>query len=169
MVTKKATAKPVKKAAKTERSTKAGAGKFRFLEKAVTADVAFEAVGKSLNEVFSNSALATMETMVDTTTVHPRLSKLIKLQSKELNALLVDFLNEIVYYKDSEQILLGRFEVNVEQKKENGVWLLTAKIAGEPIDYKRHLLRADVKAATWHLLEIKKVGKTYIARVVLDI
>jgi len=147
---------------------KAFANKFRFLEKAVTADVAFEAFGKNLNEVFANSALATTETMVDTETVMPRMQKMIKLQNKDLNALLIDFLNELVYYKDAEQIIISRFEVNIK-KKDNGIYVLTAKIAGEHIDYKKHQLRADVKAATHHMLELKQHGKQWTARVVLDI
>lgn len=147
---------------------KAFASKFRFLEKAVTADVAFEAFGKSLNEVFANAALATMETMVDTDTISPRMQKMIKLQNKEIGALLIDFLNELIYYKDAEQIMISKFEVDVK-KKDNGVNVLTAKIAGEPIDYKKHLLRADVKAATFHMFELKQHGKEWTARVVLDI
>jgi len=145
------------------------ASKFKFLEKAVTADVAFEAYGKSLNEVFENCALATTETMVDTATVNQRMQKVIKLQNKDVNALMIDFLNEIIYYKDAEQIFLSKYEVDVKQKKENQVWILTAKIAGEPLDYKRHLLRADVKAATWHKFELKQKGKQWTATVVLDI
>ena len=148
---------------------KAFASKFRFLEKAVTADVAFEAFGKSLKDVFENAALATVETMVDTDTVSPRMQKMIKLQNKEIGALLIDFLNELIYYKDAEQMFISKFDVDVKQKKENGVWILTAKIAGEPLDYKKHQLRADVKAATWHLFELKQKGKEWTARVVLDI
>jgi len=148
---------------------KAFASKFRFLEKAVTADVAFEAFGKSLKDVFENAALATVETMVDTDTVSPRMQKMIKLQNKEIGALLIDFLNELIYYKDAEQMFISKFDVDVKQKKENGVWILTAKIAGEPLDYKKHQLRADVKAATWHLFELKQHGKEWTARVVLDI
>lgn len=148
---------------------KAFASKFRFLEKAVTADVAFEAFGKNLNEVFQNAALATAETMVDTDTVTSRLQKTIKLQNKEVGALLIDFLNEIIYYKDAEQMLICKFDVDIKHKKENGVYILTAKIAGEHLDYKKHLLRADVKAATFHMLELKQKGKQWTARVVLDI
>ncbi|MFH0869012.1 MAG: archease [archaeon] len=148
---------------------KAFASKFRFLEKAVTADVAFEAFGKSLNDVFQNAALATAETMVDTDTVSPKLQKMIKLQNKDLSALLIDFLNEICYYKDAEQMIICKFEVDIKQNKETKIYLLTAKIGGEHLDYKKHLLRADVKAATHHMLELKQHGKEWTARVVLDI
>ena len=74
----------------------------------------------------------------------------------------------MVYYKDAEQIIISRFEVNIK-KKDNGIYVLTEKIAGEHIDYKKHQLRADVKAATHHMLELKQHGKQWTARVVLDI
>jgi len=148
---------------------KAFANKFRFMEKAVTADVAFEAFGKSLNDIFQNSAMATAETMVDTDTVASRLQKTIKLQNKDIGALLIDFLNEICYYKDAEQMLLCKFEVDIKQNKETKIYVLTAKIGGEHIDYKKHQLRADVKAATHHMFELKQHGKEWTAIVVLDI
>ena len=103
---------------KKEKETKG----FKFLPKAVVADVAFEATGKNLPEVFKNSALATMETMVDTKNVTTKLQKVIKIQNKDIGALLIDFLNEIVYYKDAEQMLLGRFDIDLKQKDDK-VWV----------------------------------------------
>ncbi len=141
---------------------------FKFLEKQVVADVAFEAYGKNPDELFSNAALATMEIMVNTAAVEPKLKKIIKLQSKDMKNLLIDFLNEIIYYKDAEQIFLSKFDVKIKQK-DDGVWLLTAEISGEPLNYKKHQLRADVKAATHNLLELKQEGKKWTAKVVLDI
>ncbi len=142
--------------------------KFKFLKNSVTAELAFEAHGRSLNEVFTNSALAVTETMVHAAAVQQKMHKVIKLQNKELKALLIDFLNEIIYYKDAEQIFLSKFDIEIKEK-ENGLWLLTAKIGGEPLDYKRHQLRADVKAATYHMLELKKEKNGWLARVVLDV
>jgi SHS2 domain-containing protein len=141
---------------------------YRFLENLVTADVAFEAFGKNLNELFKNCALALAETMADLRTIKPKVQKLIKLQNKDLNNLLIDFLNELVYYKDADYLLFSKFKVNV--KKENQLWKLVAELSGEPIDWKKHKLKADVKAATWHLFELQeKKGKGWRAQVVLDI
>jgi len=158
----------VKKQAKQASTLKTSPKKFKFLENSVTAELAFEAYGRDLNEVFSNAALATMETMVHLAAVLPKQSKPIKLQNKDLKSLLIDFLNEIIYYKDAEQIFLSKFDIDIKQKPD-GVWLLSAKIHGEPMDRKRHLLRADVKAATYHMLELKKEKNGWLARVVLDV
>lgn len=147
---------------------KGKSNKFNFLEKLVTADIAFEAFGKNLNELFQNSALALNETMVDTKTVPAKVKKVFKLQNAELNNLLVDFLNEIIYYKDTDSMIFSKFKVKVEQKDK--LWRLSAEIAGDKIDWQKHKLLADAKAATWHLFELeKKKGKGWRAQVVIDI
>jgi SHS2 domain-containing protein len=141
--------------------------KFKVLEKLVTADTAFEAYGKNLNELFSNSALALCSAMVEPKTVAAKVKKIIKMQNKDVNALLIDFLNELVYYKDAESVLFPKVKVKVAEK--DGLYRLAAEAAGDEIDFKKHKLRADVKAATWHMFELKQKGKDWIARVVLDI
>ena len=141
---------------------------FKLLEKQVAAEMAFEAYGKNTNELFSNAALATMEIMVNTVAVEPKMKKIIKLQGEELKSLLIGFLNEIIYYKDAEQIFLSKFDVKIKQK-DDGIYILTAEIAGEPLNYKKHQMRADVRAASGQQSELKQEGKKWTAKVVLNI
>ncbi|MEM2874053.1 MAG: archease [Candidatus Nanoarchaeia archaeon] len=141
--------------------------KFKFLEKLVTADIAFEAFGKNLNEVFENSAFALCATMVQPKSMVAKIKKIIKMQNKDINTLLIDFLNELIYYKDAESLLFPKVKVKIVEK--NGIYLLTAEVAGEKIDFQKHKVLADVKAATWHLFELQKKGKAWRAQVVLDI
>ena len=142
--------------------------KFNFLEKLVTADIAFEAFGKNLKELFENSALALNETMVDTKTVPPKIKKIFKLQNADLNKLYMDFLNEIIYYKDAESLLFSKYKVKVEQKDK--LMKLSAEIYGDKIDWQKHKLLADAKAATWHMFKLEqKKGKGWRAQVVIDI
>ncbi|MEM4714159.1 MAG: archease [Candidatus Nanoarchaeia archaeon] len=142
--------------------------KYRFLENLVTADIAFEAFGKNLNELFTNSAMALTTTMADLKTISPKTKKIIKLQNTDLSALLIDFLNEIVYYKDAEALIFSKFKITIKQ--ENKLWKLIAELVGENINWKKHKLKADVKAATWHLFDIQeRKGKGWRAQIVLDI
>ena len=140
---------------------------YRYLEKFVTADMAFEAFGKDLDELFENSALALAEAMVHLETVAPKVKKEIKLEHASLQGLLIDFLNEIIYFKDAGPLFLTKFKVKV--KKEVEVWKLTAVAWGEKVNFDKHKVEADVKAATWHMLELNQKGKQWYARVVLDI
>ena len=141
--------------------------KFRFIPEIAIADVAFEAEGKDINELFEQCAMATEESMVDMKGVKQKISKNIKLEADALDRLLIDWLNEVIFYKDAEGLLFSHFQVVV--KKIGTDWKLTATAKGEKRDPKKHELRADVKAATWHMFELKETKDGWKARIVEDI
>ncbi len=140
--------------------------KYRFMDKRESAEVSFQAFGNNLEEVFANSATALVDCMVDLSSVNQRLAKTIKLQNQDINSLLIDFLNEVIYYRNSENMLLKKFDVEITEDKNMKVHKVTAKIAGEPI-YSQHILRCDVK--TTRSAKVEKKGKTYEAEVILSI
>jgi len=142
------------------------AGKFKSLD-IVTAEAAFEAYGKNLDEVFANSALAIAETMTDSAKIKPKIKKSIRLVNSDLNTLLVDFLNEIVRMTDTDNLFFSKFKTKITDA--GGTWILQAVLAGEKINPKKHELRADIKAVTWHMFELKKGRTGWTARVVLDV
>ena len=139
---------------------------YRFLEDIACADAAFEAEGNTLEELFRDAATAAFEVMADTKTVKPLLTRQIVLENEALDGLLIDWLSELVFLKDSESLLFSVFEVNI---RKNDVYLLKGVAKGEKIDREKHNLRSDVKAVTYHLLEVKKTEDKWVARVVLDI
>jgi len=139
---------------------------YRYLEGISSADAAFEATGSTLEELFSDAAIATFEVMADTTTVKQLLIHEIKLENGSVDGLLIDWLSELVYLKDTENILFTVFDVNI---RKNDVYILKAEAKGEKIDREKHSLRSDVKAVTYHMFEVTKKGDDWTARVVLDI
>lgn len=143
--------------------------RFKFLENIATADVAFEAYGKTLEELFENAGLAVEETMVDTRTVSKSKKQKAKLQLKNQNLedLLYDFLSELVFLKDRDGLLFSRIEVKINLT--SNIYHLSSDLSGEPIDPSHHHLRADVKAVTKHLFALKKEKEGYKATVILDI
>ncbi|MBI4999720.1 archease [Candidatus Gottesmanbacteria bacterium] len=148
--------------------------KFRFLEEIATADVAFEAYGKTLDELFENCGLAVEETMVDTSTVAPAKNSKFEIRNSKLEDLLFDFLSELVFLKDRDGLLFSKIKVKLSTYLRSDSMpdkrlTLEAKLWGEEIDPTRHHLRADVKAVTKHLFKIEKEREGYKATVVLDI
>lgn len=139
--------------------------RFRFLEDIAIADAAFEAFGKTLEELFESCALATFEVMVETKSVEPVKKKEIRLKSSDLESLLFDFLSEIIYLKDAMKIFYSKFDLCILKNKE---YELSGTLWGDNIDYSRQKIRQDVKAVTYHLLEIKKTGDSWRAQVILD-
>lgn len=139
---------------------------YRFLEDIATGDAAFEAEGRTLEELFREAAIATFEVMVDTKGVEPKITMEVELKHEAVDGLLFDWLSELVYLKDAEAVLFCKFDVSI---KKNDAYELKAKASGENINQRKHNLRSDVKAVTYHMFEVKKTGENWSARVVLDI
>jgi len=141
---------------------------YRYLEEVATADVAFEATGADLEEVFRNSAEATVRVMVEEPDRVERKKKVeVSLANEEADLLLFDFLNEFVYYKDAKKLLLRVEELRIT---EGGAgYSLEAVLSGEELDPARHPLGADVKAVTLHMFSLEKTREGWRATAVLDI
>ena len=140
--------------------------KYRFLEDTAIAESAFEAFGKSEEELFENAAAALFEIMADTKKIGPKTKVEIRLSVPTLDGLLFDWLSELVFVKDVQEIVFSRFEVKIKKEKE---FELSAKCFGEHIKYPDRRLRSDVKAATKHLFKIEKLNGKFKATVVIDI
>jgi SHS2 domain-containing protein len=141
---------------------------YHYLEEIGTADIAFEATGRDLPELFSAAADATMNVMIDNLeAIEPRETRHIDLSNDKLDMLLFDFLQELIYFKDAERLLLRVGDARFDEKDEK--YFLKAKAAGEPLDAARHQQRADVKAVTLHDFSIEKEKGCWRARVLLDI
>ncbi|MBI5235362.1 MAG: archease [Deltaproteobacteria bacterium] len=142
---------------------------FRYLDEMTTADVAFEALGASVEEVFSVAADATEGVMTqDISAIRANEETVIALTNNGLDLLLLDFLNELIFLKDARGLLLRVTTISIE--KDACVFNLKATLAGERIDASKHVLGIDVKAVTLHALSVTKTDDgTWKATVVLDV
>lgn len=141
---------------------------YEFLPDLATADIAFRAWGRTLEETFQAAADATLNVMVeDLESVEPRDERAIGLERESAEMLLFDFLQELIYYKDAEALLLRVPELEIRQPASRCV--LRARARGERIDPARHRLRVDVKAVTLHEFRLEPVEGGWQAQVILDI
>lgn len=141
---------------------------FRFLEDVALADTAFDASGTSPSELCQAAAQAVIESMVDPGTVAPTWKRTIELTASDFPTLLFDWLSELVYLKDAEGISFRGANPTVRENLRTG-WHLTANVTGAPINAEQQDLRADVKAVTKHLYEVRQEPGHWTARVVLDV
>lgn len=141
---------------------------YEYLEDVAIADIAFHATGKTVEELFSACAEATLNVMVeDLSTVRERERIAVTLEDEALDLLLFNFLNELVYYKDAKGLLLKAGDIEVGRRDSR--FTLRAELAGERLDPLRHPLRGDVKAVTLHRFDLRQSGDRWEATVVLDI
>ena len=141
---------------------------YDYLEEFGTADIAFEATGCDLPELFRDAADATTNVMIDNIeAIQPRETRHIELSNDKLDMLLFDLLQELIFLKDAERLLLRIREVLIHEKDE--IFFLKAATEGEPVDAQRHHQRADVKAVTLHDFSVERTEGGWKARVLLDI
>lgn len=142
--------------------------KYRFLENIATADIAFEAFGENLDEVFENSAEALTAVMVDPKDVKSLKDHELKIKKKGIEELLFVFLSELVFLKDAKQLLFSKIKIKIK-KLTTRDYQLKANMWGEKINPKKHHLRSDVKAVTWHMFKLEKKREGWYAQIILDI
>jgi SHS2 domain-containing protein len=113
-----------------------------------TADIAIKASGKNLEEAFENAAYAMFDIMADASSVKAVGEMAVEIEADDLGRLLVDWLSELLYICDVDDLLFSEFEVNISGNR------LTSKAKGEKMDASRHGLKTDIKAVTYHMLEV---------------
>ena len=135
---------------------------FRILDH--TADVGLQAHGADLAELFANAARGMFSIVVSLETVQPTEQLQLELTADTLEDLLVNWLSELLYLFSAQQILFCRFEITEIDNRH-----LLAKAFGETLDQSRHDLQAEIKAVTYHDLEVQKLEHGWIARVLFDV
>lgn len=128
-----------------------------------TADTGVKAFGETLPELFEHAACGMRDIMVDPGTVRPVRQLLVEVDGQDIEELLVEWLNDIIYLFDSQGFVPASFKI-LEIDKQR----LLAEVHGEHINQDVHELRAGVKAATCHMLSIKKLDG-WSATVVFDV
>ncbi|KXB01068.1 hypothetical protein AKJ41_02820 [candidate division MSBL1 archaeon SCGC-AAA259O05] len=131
-------------------------------------DIGFRAYGKSLEKAFENAALALTEIMADADKVKPEGEISIELQAEDREALLFDWLDFFLYLQDAEDLISSKFEVE-SITEENEGFKLKARAWGEKYDPDRHGAGTEVKAVTYHMMEIECGPDRFSVQVVVDI
>lgn len=141
---------------------------FRFLGDIAIADVAFEATAKTVEELFVEAGRALMSVMVeDLDGIRPVDHRAFEIRAPSIERLLFEYLQEFIYFKDAERLLLKTSRVSITGGEDGLV--LRADAVGETIDRARHELNADVKAVTLHRFGVRETSEGWVATVVLDV
>ena len=147
---------------KPEGSARRRPAKYRQLPH--TADLAWRIRGESLPELFENAAGALVATMTDRRYIKRLEKREIAVESPDREALMVDWLNYLLYLFDVDGFLGREFHITslTDQRLQAVAW-------GEGFDPERHPEKTAIKAATYHHLEIGPRGDGWQAMVILDL
>lgn len=142
--------------------------KFKFFEH--TADVEFEAYGKTLKKAFANAALAMFEIMTDTKEIKPKIKKEIEVESEDLEALLYDYLEELLVIHEIENLVFSKFKIeSIEKEDKKDNYRLKGYAEGEKYNPEKHESRTAVKAVTYNSMFVKETKEKSTVHVVLDV
>jgi SHS2 domain-containing protein len=138
--------------------------KYQFFEH--TADAKFQAFGESLEEAFTNAAYATVSLMWDRKKIDGKVEWPVKIQGRDLEQLLVNFLEEILYLLDSRMFFLHDVK-KIKIQMDRNQYKLEGLFIGDDSG-KHYEPYGDVKAITYDELQIK-LTSPFMVQVVVDI
>ena len=130
-----------------------------------TTDAIIEVTAKNLKEAFLVAANAEINLTLDQDKVEEKDQKEFSAQGKDLYYLLFSWLEEIPFLLITEGFAIKRIELNIEK---NGMYKIYAKAYGETLDLKKHNFKVEIKAPTFHDMEIRENDHVYM-RFLLDL
>lgn len=136
--------------------------KFRFLNH--TADLGILVYGEDRKELFTNAAEAFFSIITDLFRVRENTERIVRVESPHLEDLMVQWLAELLYMHDVDGLLFKKFSID---ELDSGV--LKARVRGEPFDESRHVIKTQIKAVTYHQIQVRKEKGTWKARVIFDL
>jgi SHS2 domain-containing protein len=139
-------------------------GKYNYIDH--TADIAVRVTADSMEELFISAAEALMESSVESVNFRETEKKRINLNEYSPEELLVSFLSELNYFFTVRKWLLKKIKIIKIEEYEN-IWQLKSECEGSiEVDY---MAKDEIKAVTFHQMEIKFDKGIYETIIVFDI
>jgi len=139
---------------------------FRYIEH--TADVAIEASGSSIEELFLAAAEGWKEIVLESPEIQALGKVEINLEQDTGEELLVSFLDELNFQLNTRHWIFSSIKFLAVKNEEN-TWKLHAVLSGQDIIPEKYEIKVEIKAVTFHQLEIKHTNNNYSSIVVFDI
>ncbi|MFH2013020.1 MAG: archease [Pseudomonadota bacterium] len=129
-----------------------------------TADLGIEVYGRNLKELFQNAGYALFEIICDISNVTESIQKKVYVDGEDLEQLMVVWLGELLYLHDTERLLFKRFDIEeIEERR------MAATVYGEEFKEGHHNIKTEVKAVTYHQIQVRKEDDIWKARVIFDL
>lgn len=137
--------------------------KYKYLPH--TADAMIEAYGKTIEDVFSNSAEAMFNILVDINKIKQEQKIEFSVKANSYEKLLYDFLTELLFYLDTEFLLFSKFKLIIKQQDQD--YILNCIAFGDIAS--KYETKGDIKSITYNEMSISKNKEGFVIRFVVDI
>ncbi|MEO9307646.1 Protein archease [Nitrosotalea sinensis] len=136
---------------------------YRYLEHMT--DAFIEVTGDTIDEAFENAGISVVDTIIDIKSVEVKEDRTMELHADNLKSLLYNWLEEIIILTVTDGFAVKIFHVKITK---NDTCHLLANISGEEINVEKHHFKMEIKAPTYHLMEIIE-EKPVLMRFILDL
>jgi SHS2 domain-containing protein len=132
-----------------------------------TADIGSKVYGLTLEDIFEQAAISMYSIIFfnNVPNIEPIGEYEINLNSSDLEQLLVDWLDEILFIFSTENIVICKFKLEINLDKIS----LNAKIIGQTVSEEQLKATCEIKAVTFHMLKIEKVNDQWEASILFDV
>jgi len=113
-----------------------------------TADILVRCTGRTMEECFESAAYALFDQMVDISTVAKEMKFSFRIEAEDQESRLYSFLSEFLFLLDSESVVMSSFKVTFDGNE------VSCEAYGEPLDIGKHRPRTEIKAITYHMMQI---------------
>jgi SHS2 domain-containing protein len=157
-----------------------------------TADLGIAVRGGDLADLFANAAFAVFDLMTELDAVETRVTHSMTVTGQDREDLFVNFLRELLYLFNGRGFLVTRCDIRIdapspeppglpgpvedsaqrdgrEAPTDPTVWILTASVAGEPFDPSHHRMKMEIKAVTYHQIEVRETPLGWEGRFICDV
>lgn len=136
--------------------------KYKLIEH--TADLGIQVFGRDADDLFSNAALAMFDQIVDVKTLRGDEKLRIRVGGADWADLMVNWLRELLYFWTVKEQLVKTVDiVSLSQTK------LSAVLTTDAFDPTRHSIKNEIKAVTYHQINVRQGAKGWEAQVIFDI
>ncbi|MFB6278444.1 MAG: archease [Salinibacter sp.] len=132
-----------------------------------TGDIGIEVVASTLPQLFERAAAGMFRVLTDPATVDTPESTQVAVDGRDRDALMVRWLSDLNYRHTVDHVLYGAFAVEAIEETEAGL-SLTATVRGEPLAPDRHPVYTEIKAITFHGLDVHRTDDGWAVQVIFD-
>ena len=136
--------------------------KYRLIDH--TADIGIQVFGADLTELFENAARGMFEIMTDIDTLKGKTHQAVDIEGDDWPDLMVNWLRELLYLWTGGVMLVKCADIqSISEYK------LSAKVTVDPYDPERHVIKEEIKAVTYHQIDVHKGSTSWKSKIIFDV
>ena len=129
-----------------------------------TADFGLHVFGADPKDLFANAALAMFDVLTDIGSLRGLSSKNIRVTGEDWPDLMVNWLRELLFFWAGPEMLVKMVEIQAISARE-----LSAIVKFDPYNPEQHTIKAEIKAVTYHQIQVSSGPSGWEAKIIFDV